>query len=191
MNNFAIAISLGLQYGVPLDEYVDAFTFTRFEPNGLVQGNDTIKNATSVLDYIFRELAVSYLARNDLAHVDPEDIRHDALGSGDEASELPESSEVADVRPIPMAASGGGRRQHHRRRRYGHERGRRRGRAGASAGLRGRSLPRVRRHDPGPQRDLPQVQHLRCDHRLLLISPTGDTRRGAPAPRFAFPSPLV
>src|SRR5262244_2445452 len=71
MNNFAIAISLGLQYGVPLEEYVDAFTFTRFEPAGLVIGNDSIKNATSVLDYIFRELAVSYLGRHDLAHVPP------------------------------------------------------------------------------------------------------------------------
>ncbi|MTI15798.1 vitamin B12-dependent ribonucleotide reductase [Rhodobacteraceae bacterium RKSG542] len=74
MNNFAIAISLGLQYGVPLEEYVDAFTFTRFEPAGMVMGNDAIKNATSILDYIFRELAVSYLARNDLAHVPPEAI---------------------------------------------------------------------------------------------------------------------
>jgi ribonucleoside-diphosphate reductase alpha chain len=62
MNNFAIAISLGLQYGVPLEEYVEAFTFTRFEPAGFVQGNDAIKNATSILDYIFRELAISYSA---------------------------------------------------------------------------------------------------------------------------------
>ncbi len=69
MNNFAIAISVGLQYGVPLEEFVDAFTFTRFEPAGLVIGNDSIKNATSVLDYIFRELGVSYLGRTDLAHV--------------------------------------------------------------------------------------------------------------------------
>jgi ribonucleoside-diphosphate reductase alpha chain len=82
MNNFAIAISLGLQYGVPLEEYVDAFTFTRFEPAGLVQGNDTIKNATSILDYIFRELAVSYLGRNDLAHVDPKEIDNTTLGGG-------------------------------------------------------------------------------------------------------------
>jgi len=72
MNNFAIAISLGLQYGVPLDEYVEAFTFTRFEPAGMVMGNDRIKNATSILDYVFRELAVSYLDRDDLAHVSPE-----------------------------------------------------------------------------------------------------------------------
>jgi len=71
MNNFAIAISLGLQYGVPLDEYVEAFTFTRFEPAGMVMGNDRIKNATSILDYVFRELAVSYLDRDDLAHVNP------------------------------------------------------------------------------------------------------------------------
>ncbi len=83
MNNFAIAISLGLQYGVPLEEYVDAFTFTRFEPAGLVQGNDTIKNATSVLDYIFRELAVSYLARNDLAHVDPGELSATSMGQGE------------------------------------------------------------------------------------------------------------
>ncbi len=83
MNNFAIAISLGLQYGVPLDEYVDAFTFTRFEPAGPVQGNDAIKNATSILDYVFRELAVSYLDRTDLAHVVPEDIGFDVLGSGE------------------------------------------------------------------------------------------------------------
>jgi len=83
MNNFAIAISLGLQYGVPLEEYVDAFTFTRFEPAGLVQGNETIKNATSILDYIFRELAVSYLGRHDLAHVDPAEIVNTGLGSSD------------------------------------------------------------------------------------------------------------
>ncbi len=72
MNNFAIAISLGLQYGVPLEEYVEAFTFTRFEPAGMVMGNDSIKNATSILDYIFRELAISYLDRSDLAHVTPD-----------------------------------------------------------------------------------------------------------------------
>ncbi len=69
MNNFAIAISIGLQYGVPLEEFVEAFVFTRFEPAGPVQGNDSIKNATSIMDYIFRELAISYLGRNDLAHV--------------------------------------------------------------------------------------------------------------------------
>jgi ribonucleoside-diphosphate reductase alpha chain len=82
MNNFAIAISIGLQYGVPLEEYVDAFTFTRFEPSGRVEGNDAIKMATSVLDYIFRELAISYLGRNDLAHVEPNDLHPDALGAG-------------------------------------------------------------------------------------------------------------
>jgi ribonucleoside-diphosphate reductase alpha chain len=82
MNNFAIAISLGLQYGVPLDEYVEAFTFTRFEPAGFVQGNDAIKNATSILDYIFRELAISYLGRHELAHVSPEEIGATVLGGG-------------------------------------------------------------------------------------------------------------
>ena len=95
MNNFAIAISLGLQYGVPLDEYVDAFTFTRFEPNGLVQGNDTIKNATSVLDYIFRELAVSYLGRNDLAHVDPGEMSATAMGKADDGDNAADADESA------------------------------------------------------------------------------------------------
>jgi ribonucleoside-diphosphate reductase alpha chain len=88
MNNFAIAISLGLQYGVPLEEYVEAFTFTRFEPAGIVQGNEAIKNATSILDYIFRELAVSYLGRHDLAHVDPREIVGETgLGSSDEETD--------------------------------------------------------------------------------------------------------
>ncbi|TGD96387.1 vitamin B12-dependent ribonucleotide reductase [Methylobacterium nonmethylotrophicum] len=80
INNFAISVSLGLQYGVPLEEYVDAFTFTRFEPAGFVQGNDAIKNATSVLDYVFRELAISYLGRADLAHVDLSEMGTTATG---------------------------------------------------------------------------------------------------------------
>ncbi len=92
MNNFAIAISVGLQYGVPLEEYVDAFTFTRFEPAGLVQGNDAIKNATSIIDYIFRELAISYLGRNELAHVDPSDIGPDVLGKGEDQSRPPQGA---------------------------------------------------------------------------------------------------
>ncbi|MBI3275904.1 MAG: vitamin B12-dependent ribonucleotide reductase, partial [Methylocystis sp.] len=95
MNNFAIAISLGLQYGVPLEEYVDAFTFTRFEPAGPVQGNDAIKNATSILDYVFRELAISYLGRNDLAHVSPDDIGHDALGGGVAQGKAPAGESAA------------------------------------------------------------------------------------------------
>src|SRR6056297_302883 len=84
MNNFAIAVSVGLQYGVPLEEFVDAFTFTKFEPSGMVQGNDSIKNATSILDYIFRELAVSYLDRTDLAHVKPTGASFDDLGGGEQ-----------------------------------------------------------------------------------------------------------
>jgi ribonucleoside-diphosphate reductase alpha chain len=93
MNNFAIAISLGLQYGVPLEEFVEAFTFTRFEPAGVVEGNDVIKMATSILDYIFRELAVSYLDRNDLAHVEPADLMPDTIGKGIVA----ESSNVREI----------------------------------------------------------------------------------------------
>ena len=86
MNNFAIAVSVGLQYGVPLEEFVDAFTFTKFEPAGMVQGNAAIKNATSVLDYIFRELAVSYLDREDLAHVKPEGATFDSIHNGGEGT---------------------------------------------------------------------------------------------------------
>jgi len=104
MNNFAIAVSVGLQYGVPLEEFVDAFTFTKFEPAGMVQGNDSIKNATSILDYIFRELAVSYLDRTDLAHVKPEGAAFDDLGKGAEetVSNVKELSETAASRSLEV-----------------------------------------------------------------------------------------
>jgi ribonucleoside-diphosphate reductase alpha chain len=99
MNNFAIAISIGLQYGVPLDEFVEAFTFTRFEPAGLVMGNDHIKNATSILDYVFRELAISYLDRTDLAHVTP-DGGATTIGKG-----VSEDNAVKDrSAPAPVSA---------------------------------------------------------------------------------------
>lgn len=97
INNFAIAVSLGLQYGVPLDEYVDAFTFTRFEPAGPVQGNDSIKYATSILDYVFRELAVSYMSRFDLAHVDPNETGFDALGKGVEEGKEPDEQHATKL----------------------------------------------------------------------------------------------
>ncbi len=97
MNNFAIAISIGLQYGVPLDEFVDAFVFTRFEPAGPVTGNDTVRSATSILDYIFRELGVSYLGREDLATADPGELHADGLGNAkaDEAALQPEGPQPA------------------------------------------------------------------------------------------------
>jgi len=104
MNNFAIAVSVGLQYGVPLEEFVDAFTFTKFEPAGMVQGNDSIKNATSILDYIFRELAVSYLDRTDLAHVKPSGASFDDLGRGEEegVSNIKEMSENSASRSLEV-----------------------------------------------------------------------------------------
>ncbi|SEW14503.1 ribonucleoside-diphosphate reductase class II [Cognatiyoonia koreensis] len=104
MNNFAIAVSVGLQYGVPLEEFVDAFTFTKFEPAGMVQGNDSIKNATSILDYIFRELAVSYLDRTDLAHVKPEGASFDDIGRGEEegVSNVSAPSEAAASRSLEV-----------------------------------------------------------------------------------------
>ena len=92
MNNFAIAISIGLQYGVPLEEFVEAYTFTKFEPSGPVQGNDTIKMATSVLDYVFRELAISYLNKKELANIDPDDVEIDGIGKGQKQRQLSESS---------------------------------------------------------------------------------------------------
>jgi len=94
MNNFAIAISIGLQYGVPLEEFVEAYTFTRFEPNGPVQGNDRIKFANSILDYIFRELGISYLGWEELAHVDPNSGAGDQLGLG--AAERHSNEEIIE-----------------------------------------------------------------------------------------------
>jgi ribonucleoside-diphosphate reductase alpha chain len=100
MNNFAVAISIGLQYGVPLDEFVDAFVYTRFEPAGEVTGNDSIRSATSILDYIFRELAVSYLDRQDLANADPAEFNADGLGAGKAAASV-----EGDVEDEPEPAS--------------------------------------------------------------------------------------
>ncbi len=112
MNNFAIAVSVGLQYGVPLEEFVDAFTFTKFEPAGMVQGNDSIKNATSILDYIFRELAVSYLDRTDLAHIKPAGTSFDDMGRGEEegvsnVSELSESAASRSLEVLKQISSTG------------------------------------------------------------------------------------
>jgi len=90
MNNFAISVSIGLQYGVPLEEFVEAFTFTRFEPQGIVKGNDTIKMSTSILDYIFRELAISYLDRHDLGHVELSNFDTSPTGVGTRGDETTE-----------------------------------------------------------------------------------------------------
>jgi ribonucleoside-diphosphate reductase alpha chain len=102
-NCFAIAVSLGLQHGVPLEEFVDAFLFTRFEPNGVVQGNPHIKMTTSIIDYIFRELAITYLERHDLAHVKPEDLRGDAIHREEDSPEF-ESEEVVAERVVEPKA---------------------------------------------------------------------------------------
>jgi ribonucleoside-diphosphate reductase alpha chain len=106
MNNFAIAVSIGLQYGVPLEEFVEAFTFTRFDPSGIVEGNDAIKMATSILDYIFRELAVSYLDRSDLAHVEPIDILPDAVGRGNDEGNLRETMNETQIKAVKLASRG-------------------------------------------------------------------------------------
>jgi ribonucleoside-diphosphate reductase alpha chain len=95
MNCFAIAISLGLQHGVPLEEFVDAFVFTRFEPNGIVKGHKNIKMGTSVIDYVFRELAISYLSRTDLCQVKDEDLRNTTLGGKESKVDFIEEEEIS------------------------------------------------------------------------------------------------
>jgi ribonucleoside-diphosphate reductase alpha chain len=107
MNNFAIAVSIGLQYGVPLEEFADAFVFTRFEPAGPVTGNDSIRSATSILDYIFRELAVSYLDRDDLANADPDQFNADGLGGGSADGVLTEDQPLPASRFISKGFSRG------------------------------------------------------------------------------------
>ena len=111
MNNFAIAVSIGLQYGVPLDEFIDAFTFTRFEPSGIVHGHDGIKYSSSVLDYIFRDLAANYMDRHDLLHIQPEP-RPDDIGAGVEEGKLPADvrKTVAAMREAIATPSGNGGR---------------------------------------------------------------------------------
>ncbi len=110
MNCFAIAVSLGLQYGVPLEEFVEAFVFTRFEPNGMVSGNDRIKMSTSIIDYIFRELAITYLDQTDLAQVDEEDlepdaVRKDTLDTTEYTAEEVVAERTVDVDAKPRSAA--------------------------------------------------------------------------------------
>jgi ribonucleoside-diphosphate reductase alpha chain len=110
LNSFAITVSLGLQYGVPLEEYVDAFTFSRFEPNGIVQGHDYVKMATSVIDYIFRDLAISYLKRSDLGQIKPEDLLPTVTKSEADSSDAKQrfnGKQSSGFKPISSAASGG------------------------------------------------------------------------------------
>ena len=180
MNCFAIAISLGLQHGVPLEEFVDAFVFTRFEPNGMVTGNPHIKMSTSIIDYIFRELAITYLGRHDLAQVKPEDLRHDTIGSQNPRSEhlapftAPPVVPVASVAPAatgvashatavaPAPVSG-------RAVTPGRAAADDGARPGPPAGLRGRPVLELRPVHAGAQRHVPEVRLLRRDVGLLLI----------------------
>ena len=189
-NCFAIAISLGLQHGVPLEEYVDAFQFTRFEPNGIVIGNPHIKMTTSIIDYIFRELAITYLGRHDLAQVEAEDLRGDALHRDGEQEPDFESEVVIEKRlvpaqpPAPPKAFLTPRSEHLRPlTENGNGNGHKNGGNGAATaapsqdqkirqarhkGLRGRPVRRVRPVDAGTQRRLLQVRHVRGDLGLQL-----------------------
>jgi len=103
MNSFAIAISIGLQHGVPLEKFADQFLFSRFEPNGIVMGNDRIKMATSIIDYIFRELAITYLGRDELAHVSEEDLRADAMHGETSEPEYDEEREIVVRAPLMVS----------------------------------------------------------------------------------------
>ncbi len=143
LNSFAIAVSLGLQYGVPLEEYVDAFTFTRFEPNGMVSGHDHIKMTTSVLDFIFRDLALAYLGRTDLVQVKPDDLI---------ATSMNRNGSAAPREQRPRRSGGAGQR----------------GARGKDEGLRGGSLPRLRPLHPRAQRHLHALRHLRIHDGLQL-----------------------
>ena len=185
-NCFAIAISLGLQHGVPLEEFVDAFLFTRFEPNGIVQGNPHIKMTTSIIDYIFRELAITYLGRHDLAHVAPEDLRGDAMHRGRRRAGVRvggggRGTRRRADRPTPKAFATP--RTEHLKPLHGNGNGNGNGQrptAAATAaaarlavdeqdphrpaeGLRRRPVLRVRPAHAGPQRGVLQVRHLRGD----------------------------
>ena len=105
MNSFAIAISLGLQHGVPLEEFVEAFIFTRFEPNGMVSGNDNIKMSTSIVDYVFRELAISYLGRNELSHVNSDELQASAVHSQNETEPEFDNEKLVSERTLSTEES--------------------------------------------------------------------------------------
>jgi len=105
MNSFAIAISLGLQHGVPLEEFVEAFIFTRFEPNGMVSGNDNIKMSTSIIDYVFRELAISYLGRNDLSHVNSDELQASAVHTQNETEPEFDNEQLVSERTLTTKES--------------------------------------------------------------------------------------
>ncbi len=188
MNNFAIAISLGLQYGVPLEEYVEAFTFTRFEPAGVVMGNDAIKNATSILDYIFRELAISYLGRADLAHVNPDDIDSTTIGSGEHGPKAPAPEAIVSHgltrgRPVRLGlvdAKGA----------VGGPTGHRGANATAIGGSRGfaagGSAMALRRAEPEePQREVSDVGRLEPEDSQAAHEPNDGPRLGFSRPAVA------
>jgi len=105
MNSFAIAISLGLQHGVPLEEFVEAFIFTRFEPNGMVSGNDNIKMSTSIIDYVFRELAISYLGRNELSHINSDELQASAVHTQNETEPEFDNEQVVSERTLSTEES--------------------------------------------------------------------------------------
>ena len=204
-NCFAIAVSLGLQHGVPLEEFVDAFLFTRFEPNGMVQGNPHIKMTTSIIDYIFRELAITYLGRHDLAHVEPEDLRGDAMhrrgrrragvrvrgGRSTSASSKPKpmpegvrhAAAPTTCKPLQWQRQRKRQRQRPRQRHRNGDGpaagGRRASPRGPAERLRRRPVLRMRPAHAGAQRRVLQVRHLRGDVGVQLNAGSPQRKRGS------------
>ena len=178
MNNFAIAISLGLQYGVPLEEYVEAFTFTRFEPAGFVQGNDAIKNATSILDYVFRELAISYLGRHDLAHVAPEEIGNTCSAAASPRTRPPDGGGSPRVRGVARPRALEDRQADGRA-------GRDARRRGVGRGVRLRRVERARRLRAGRDGAEGRFRRRAPAHRRRRVRAGAGEGRRASAPRRA------
>ena len=177
LNCFAIAVSMGLQHGVPLEEFCDAFLFTRFEPGGMVSGSDTIKLSTSLIDFVFRELAISYLGRYDLAHVEADQIVNATTGlhPGSQAPGLANLPSLPTGTPLPFpeAAAGVAAHEHELQpvpaaRRCGRP-GRQRRPGRPRKRLHRRPLPRVRPPHPRPQRRLHEVPDVRGHHGVQLI----------------------
>jgi ribonucleoside-diphosphate reductase alpha chain len=166
LNSFAIAVSLGLQYGVPLEEYVDAFVFTRFEPNGIVQGHDNIKITTSVLDFIFRDLALAYLRRTDLVQVKPDDLIATTTNGTRESDGQDDAGENGDEAPAPRRTQAQAAKQRHKS-------------AGGSPGGNGSSAGFTQANAPVT------ADTRRSDARSSAASNTVETGEAAPASRAA------
>ena len=166
MNCFAIAVSMGLQYGVPLQKFVDTFVFTKFEPNGIVTGHDRIQFSSSIIDYIFRELAVTYLDREELAHLGPIDLATDPTADDEPPADITPLARVVAPPPAEAPTPVTPARQAVAEAALEQQRQATLNPAGSRTRVRRRPLPGVWPADDGAERYLPEVHGLRYDHRL-------------------------